>query len=93
MCTVGDLGDCGEDRPPEDRLDFFVVLLAGDSIRAYLSGVQGPPGPPGPPGLTTTITGETFDYSELARHVVGYFQGKPVPTLSTLTLLLTVLTS
>lgn len=58
----------------------FLSLLAGDSIRSYLSGVQGPPGPPGPPGPVTTIAGEIFDYSELARLVVSHLQSEPLPT-------------
>lgn len=58
----------------------LLSLLAGDSIRAYLSGVQGPPGPPGPPGPVTTIAGETFDYSELASRVGSYLQSEPRPT-------------
>lgn len=69
----------GETRPLGDRLD-LLSLLAGDSIRSYLSGVQGPPGPPGPPGPVTTITGETFNYSELASLVVSYLQSKPLAT-------------
>lgn len=59
----------------------LLCLLAGDSVRSYLSGVQGPPGPPGPPGPVTTITGETFDYSELASLVMSYLRSKPLPPL------------
>lgn len=56
-------------------------LLADDNIRTYLSGVQGPPGPPGPPGPIITITGETFDYSQLASQVVSYLRCKSVTLL------------
>ena len=73
---------CGEDMPSWGQACLcFISLLAGDSIRSYLSGVPGPPGPRGPPGPVTTIGGETFDYSELASLVVSYLQSKPLPTL------------
>ena len=81
-CTRGSSAQVtswGETRPLGDWFD-LISLLAGDSIRSYLSGVQGPPGPPGPPGPVTTITGETFDYSELASLVVSYLQSKLLAT-------------
>lgn len=70
------------------RHDCFPPLLAGDSIRTYLSRVQGPPGPPGPPGPVITITGETLDYSQLASQVVSYLRSKSVTLLGSKTLLL-----